>query len=359
MAKIMLAESQERVVLVLVTLMTGFVSALAMFFVLSSKLIIGWDTPAYIYGTRVLAEFGLQRFLELTTYGSQGLLFYFLLYVLYVTTGASLFVLEKALTSILFAGILMSVPFLTFKWTKNYNLSLVSLLLAMGWPAPYILASNLHSNLLGFFFVLLALAFLPDGLLSSSKAYLATIVLIIIASLSHPQSVAYFGLAIAIGSSLAMVTSAHRKTLFLKVMFLLLASFTQTFLSVILSGKHTVFGPLLNAVPEEPGGIVPISIAWGLQLVAYIMLPVVILSVLIVVNRILKSYNVPSRQRESVINLTLLVWTVSTFAIWFLSYLLPFLTSYAQRLLMIFPSPMLVTVGLAKIWRDLSQRKQE
>jgi hypothetical protein len=356
---IMLFKKHGLMILALITSITGLVSALAMYFVLSSKLIMGWDTSAYLYLTRVIAEIGLQKYLELTTFGTNGLLYYFLLYALYTATGASLFVLEKVLTSILFAGILMSVPFVTYRWTKNPNLSLVSLLLALGWPAPYILASNLHSNLLGFLFILLALAFLPDGLLSSSRAYVATIVLIFLASLSHPQSVVYFGIVIAASSSLALVSSTHRKTLFLKIVFLLLASFTQIIISVVLSGSLRIFGPLLYPGLVVEGGITTISVGWGLKVVAYIMLPIVIFSVFFILNRIIKLYRVPSRQRESIIYLTLLVWAVSTFAFWFLSYILPVLNTYVERLLMIFPSPLLLIFGFAKIWGDLSQRKQK
>jgi hypothetical protein len=354
-ARIKSPAKQDISAFVLIISITGVVSALAMYFVLSSSLIVGWDTPIYLYRTRVLIESGLQRFLEVSYYGSNGMLYYFLLYALYVTTGQSLLLLEKILPSVLFGGLVITPALVAFVWTRKTRIALICLLFTIVWPAPYILASNLHSNLLGFLFVLLALAFVPSGFFSSVESYLVLVFLMIMASLSHPVTALYFGLIIAFSVSLTMISSARRKILFLKVILLLVASSAEMILHVFMSGSMIGYGPLFNPGQPQVGGVTVVDVTWGLKLVGYTLLPVVLISILITLSKIVQSYRVPSDKKEFVSYLLVLSWAMSTLLFWFLSYLVPVLPLYVDRLLILFPSPFLITSLFKMIWGDLSK----
>jgi hypothetical protein len=354
-ARIKSAAKQDISAFVLITSITGVVSALAMYFVLSSSLIVGWDTPIYLYRTHVLIESGLQRFLEVSYYGSNGMLYYFLLYALYFTTGQSLLLLEKIVPSILFGMLVITPALVAFVWTRKTHIALICLLFTIVWPAPYILASNLHSNLLGFFFVLLALAFVPSGFFSSMEAYLALILLMIMASLSHPVTALYFGLIIALGVSMTMFSNARRKILSLKVILLLVASSAEMILHVFISGSMMGYGPLFNPGEPQAGGVTIVDVTWGLKLVGYTLLPIVLISILITLNKIVQLYKMPSDNKELVSYSLVLAWATSILLFWFLSYFIPVLPLYVDRLLILFPSPFLITFLFAMIWGDLSQ----
>jgi hypothetical protein len=274
---------------------------------------------------------------------------------LHVSASQSLLFLEKIVPSILFGALMATPALVAFVWTRRPHMALMSLLFTLAWPAPYILASNLDSNLLGFFLVLLAMALVPSGFFSSLKAYLMLIALMILASLSHPLSALYFGLVIAISISLAMISKVPRKILLLKVILLLVASSTMIILRVVLGGGLAEYIPLLNPSQANGGGATVIDIAWGLELVGYFLLPLVVISILIMLRRIVQSNKVSFNKKELVSYLLVLIWAMSTFVFWFMSYLLPVQSSFAERLLILFPTPFLMTFLFAKIWGDLNQ----
>jgi hypothetical protein len=345
--------SQDFSAFVLITSVTGVVSALAMYLVLSSNLIVGWDTPVYLYRTSVLIEKGLVSFLQASSNGSNGLLYYFLLYILYTTTGQSLFLLEKIVPSILFGGLLITPSLVMFVWTRRTHVSLVCLLFTLAWPAPYLLAADLDSNLLGFILVLLAMSFVPRGLLSSPRDYLVSIVLMIAASLAHPSAV-YFGLVIVAGVSLAMILRIRRRIILVKAILLLVASSTLIILRALLTGELGGYPQIVNPSQPQEGGASVVDITWGLVLIGYTLLPMVVVSLWIVLGRIVESHKAQNDKEELVSYSVVFVWAMSTLLIWLSSYILPIQSTYPERLLFLFPLPFLMTFLLAAIRRDLT-----
>ena len=322
-------------------------SAVFMYMLLSSKQLVGWDTPAYTYYSGVLSQDGLGEFLIKTYYGSQGVLYYFLMVVVHNISGYSFFVCDKLLASVAFGGILVAPSVAAYRWTGKISLTLVVLAFSMIWQGPYVLASNLHSNELGLMIALFGLTLALDAIVSGGKALVWSTMLFLLASISHPQTSAYLGV-VMLCSATPLILRRRSRSMAIRVLVLLVASCSLLLFSTVMLGQPRVIGPILVPAQALEAQQTTVGLLWALELMGHNVFPLFAFSVVVLAVDLAGGGINGMMDKRRLSSLLLVLWVASTLSVWLLSYVWLTLYAYADRLLLLSPVPLVIALGLER-----------
>jgi len=321
--------------------------AIFMYIFLSSQQLIGWDTAAYSYYSGVLKLQGLSSFLEKTYYGSNGVLFYFLMVFIQNSIGHSLFIIDKLLTSIFFGGLMIGSSVIVHSWIKKSSFTLMALVFSILWAGPYVLASNLHSNGLGLMIGLFAMSLIPKAILEGKKYLIFTLILLFFSSLAHPQTGAY--LALMLGCLMLVLVCFHktnRARIIFRFCLMLIVSTSLMLYSAFMFGQARVLGPIITPSQSLEAQQSHIDLVWAIKLMGHNLFPIVLLSLFVLALVLIKKTLFKSASELRIGLLLTLIWATSTLFFWILSYSFNVFITYAQRMLTLFPLPLILTFGI-------------
>lgn len=89
---------------------------------------IGWDTPVYVYGARVIRVNGFAEFLKICGYGNNGLIYHVLLYVVSFALNQDFAAVERYLSPAIGFLIIIECGLLVKKWFSKTILWVFSIL---------------------------------------------------------------------------------------------------------------------------------------------------------------------------------------------------------------------------------------
>ena len=314
--------------------------------------LIGWDTPAYVYSVRILAKEGLFSFLKFMEYSRFP--YSIALYFFYMLWPAGLFTVTEALPVLLAIASGFLVGLLLFIWFKDVIVAVLGLAFSYVWLAPYILASNLFSQLLtlclGLFW--LGYAFKPQ----TKRVQIFFYLIFLIASISHVYTMVFFYIVFMLSNLTTWIFSSNEEKencskiqIMTHCLILGLIIAFPLFFSTFLMNSTRVFGPLLNPQQIEETGILQISpsllfASFGANLIFTIPI-----SLVFVVANFVRSKELTKKLKYSFI----LWWTTVGLVLPFVSYAFPHLVSLTERMIIIMPIPLLAALFATNLSRIL------
>ncbi|MDD1776017.1 MAG: hypothetical protein LUP94_01525 [Candidatus Methanomethylicus sp.] len=323
-----------------------------------TALLVGWDTPFYVYSVNVLQSDGLWSFLRMWEF--HRFVFALVLYFTQVIFPNTLFLAMKILPFVLALAMTLSIGLVLQKWFHSNAVSLAGIILSFVWITPYMLASNLFAQLLTVVLLLLWLAFglHPVGGIKG----LGIAVLFFLAALSHLYTVIFFvGVYSAAQVTMLLIDNKSTKKGVMKTKvgyILLLGSLAVApiALSILGMGNFRVFGPLAYPSIMASGGIPQIQLLTLFVGFDLYLIPFVVLAFGMIVYRLLK----PRRQGERLQYLFLCWWIILAVALaLFSNFVYPSLVGYAERMLIITPVPIMLALGLRDAFDYLKGTKWE
>lgn len=334
-------------VLLVVAIIPFFAFALFVFTSAFSRsdLLIGWDTPTYVYSVRILEKEGFLSFLqffEFHRFPYSLILFLFdSVYPQYLFFFARIVPVVLAFVVTFFVGLVL------FRWFNNYTLAVFGVIFSFIWIAPYVLASNLFAQLLSLALGLLWLryAFIPQ----TKRVQFLTYVIFFIASISHVYTMIFIYAAFVFANITSIL--AYRKRTQNSAKFVVQAIILGAFLimpliwSTLLLGSTRIFGPLLNPQQIEEAGIRPIAgsllfISFGGNL--SFTIPI---ALLLTFQSMRETDLIEEKLKYSFV----LWWTALALTMPIVSYVWPSLVSYAERMIIVTPVPILLAILIGKL----------
>lgn len=325
-----------------------------------SDAFIGWDTPAYVYSVKILAQEGPLVFLKFWEY--HRFTYSLILYAFYPIWPGGLFTLAKILP-IFFAFLsTFLIGVLLFQWFKDSVLAFLGAAFSFVWIAPYALASNLFAQLLGLNLSLiwLAYAFKPQTKKVRGLFYLV----FLLAAITHVYTMIFLYLAFILSNLTTWIFTSKndkqnnsRKQIVTHCLILGVLVVLPLFLSTVLMNSTRVFGPLLNPqqIEESARGVRQISpsllfVSFGANLI--FTMPIAFVFVLA---SFVRSRGLAEKLKYSFI----LWWTAVASALPFVSYVFPHLISLTERIIIIMPIPILAALFARKLLHMLSRTAEK
>lgn len=325
-----------------------FVFASAFF---RSDLFIGWDTPAYIYSVRILEREGFLSFLQFFEYSRFP--YSLILFLFDSVWPQGLFAFVRVLPTTLAFVATFLVGLVLSRWFNDDILAVFGVIFSYIWIAPYILASNLYAQLLTLVLSLLWLhyAFAPQTRLVQSLSY----VTFLVASISHVYTM-IFMYVVFILANITWILShmkqgRNNKEFVARAIILGALLMIPLIASTLLGGSTRIFGPLLN--PQQMGETGTRSIAGSLVFICFggNLILIIPIALLIAFQSMMKA----PLADEKLKYLFIIWWTVLALTMPIISYVWPSLLSYAERMIIITPVPMLLAIFVRKLPTYLTQ----
>lgn len=283
---------------------------------------IGWDTTHYVGGAIIVAVQG-----PASLVAQQGLydIMYQFIEGLFVWAGVPGLTLELFLPIILAA----SIPYLLGKLSilhLDRNTSLAIVLSAPAWYAIYRLQADLHANLLALVLFLSALGLMSRQTSLRSPRCAIGLGLIALASFTHIESTLFFVFVTFVSSIRPPRFFDLRVVL---VQILVVAPAALLYLAHLSQVLFASGGTLDFSAPED-------AATWLITLGP--LLPLCILGLAATLFR-------PQERLERFVS----VWGIAAVAVGLSQYLSPQTVIFAQRAVLLFPTPILSGIGFRRL----------
>lgn len=307
---------------------------------------IGWDTSTYVYSVRILEKEGLLSFLRFFEFSRFP--YSVILYLLYSAWPQGLFVLTRILPTLLALMITVCIGLVLLRWFKDNTLAIFGIIFSCVWIAPYILASNLFAQLLSLVLSLLwlAYAFTPQ----TKRVQALTYTLFLIASISHVYTMIFIYMVYILSNLTLIFASKERaqndgRAFIVRSTILGACLAVPLIVSTITLGSTRIFGPLLNPQQIVETGIRPIANSLILISFGGNAIFVIPIAFLITLQSLRTSHIAGERLRY----LFILWWTILALTMLAVPYIWPYLASFAERMIIITPIPMLLALFARKL----------
>ena len=312
-----------------------------------SNLFIGWDTPAYLYSVRIFAQEGLQSFLRFWEY--HRFTYSLILYAFYLIWPEGLFTIARILPVLLAFLSTFLIGVLLFQWFKDRILAYLGVAFSFIWIAPYVLASNLFSQLLGLILALIWLtyAFKPQTARSQALFYM----LFLLAAITHVYTMIFLyipfilsNLTTWIASSKEKIQDYDKNQFLMRCLILGVLLVFPLLLSTILMNSTRIFGTLLNPQQIEETGVGQISPSLLLISFGGNFVFIIPIALWLLFSNFMKSKKSNEKLKYSYI----LWWTAFALFLPIVSYIFPHLLSLTERMIIITPIPLLMALSARK-----------
>lgn len=325
---------------------------------------LGWDTPKYIHGMRMIKRGDINEFLEFSLHRDH------LLYSLLGAFFSIIFTISPYYIEIYLPIFLSIVPvfawyILSRKWFDNRKISTFTLLLTIAWYPTFNYPIFRHANLLGLIFLLVFFTYLPDLYEKrevSKKKLAALWMLFFLGALSHLHTFIFMWGVLFLTALLPFIPKTiraklgfhfeidekSRKKLIKRILLLgsgpllLFALFFMVKGGAVIYREKFSVDPILYFLNRWR---IEVFLDFGGFLLAFFVFGLILLA-----RRVKKSQEF--KFKESL----LLIWCSVPFLLFCVSFPAPKLGVYARRTLLSLPLPLIEALGVNKFFNGVNKK---
>jgi len=294
---------------------------------------VGWDTPRYVWGMKMIVEEGFFAFIQERDYYN---FLYQFFGSFFVFLGISPFIVEIFFPVLLCVLIFFVCIFIFRKFIDDDSMIFVSWLFLISWFAVYRLGADLHGNLLGLLLVLSASYFFLK-LFTEGGGWNRFLMyfLMFLASFAHIEVTIFFTAIFVFSIVLVCWSSMIGKLrMFLECLGVVLVILPASILFLWHLMHVYSYGVVIRS---------PIGILWWVCTLG-VTFPVSLTGVWFVLRRLLFK-----KCKESPYFIFVSVWASISVIIGLIHYVFPFFGFFSERAIILFPMPFATALGFKEL----------